>query len=104
MGKATAIMQDTNAACDAGFAANQCDAPCALQMATLVDGDCAKTITGIVDQQDRVPNGLAEKIDAQWARCVRVPAPWPWPIEPAHRASSKRPQKKPEIGPEEKKS
>ena len=75
MGKATAIMQDTNAACDAGFAANQCDAPCALQMATLVDGECAKTITGIVDQQDRVPNGLAEKIDAQWARCVRVPAP-----------------------------
>jgi len=75
MGKATAIMQDTNAACDAGFAANQCDAPCALQMAALVDGDCAKTITGIVDQQDRVPNGLAEKIDAQWARCVRVPAP-----------------------------
>ena len=75
MGKATAIMQDTNAACDAGFAANQCDAPCALQMATLVDGDCAKTITGIVDQQDRVPNGLAERIDEQWARCVRVPAP-----------------------------
>ena len=75
MGKATAIMQDTNAACDAGFAANQCDAPCALQMAALVDGDCAKTITGIVDQQDRVPNGLAERIDAQWARCVRVPAP-----------------------------
>ena len=75
MGKATAIMQDTNAACDAGFAANQCDAPCALQMATLVDGECAKTITGIVDQQDRVPNGLAERIDAQWARCVRVPAP-----------------------------
>ena len=75
MDKATAIMQDTNTACDAGFAANQCDAPCALQMATLVDGDCAKTITGIVDQQDRVPNGLAERIDAQWARCVRVPAP-----------------------------
>ena len=75
MGKATAIMQDTNTACDAGFAANQCDAPCALQMATLVDGECAKTITGIVDQQDRVPNGLAERIDAQWARCVRVPAP-----------------------------
>ena len=75
MGKATAIMQDTNAACDAGFAANQCDAPCALQMATLVDGECAKTITGIVDQQDRVPNGLAERIDEQWARCVRVPAP-----------------------------
>ena len=75
MGKATAIMQDTNAACDAGFAANQCDAPCALQMAALVDGECAKTITGIVDQQDRVPNGLAERIDAQWARCVRVPAP-----------------------------
>ena len=75
MDKATAIMQDTNAACDAGFAANQCDAPCALQMATLVDGECAKTITGIVDQQDRVPNGLAERIDAQWARCVRVPAP-----------------------------
>ena len=75
MGKATAIMQDTNAACDAGFAANQCDASCALQMATLVDGECAKTITGIVDQQDRVPNGLAERIDAQWARCVRVPAP-----------------------------
>ena len=75
MDKATAIMQDTNAACDAGFAANQCDAPCALQMATLVDGECAKTITGIVDQQDRVPNGLAEKIDEQWARCVRVPAP-----------------------------
>ena len=42
MGKATAIMQDTNAACDAGFAANQCDAPCALQMAALVDGDCAR--------------------------------------------------------------
>ena len=75
MGKATAIMQDTNAACDAGFAANQCDAPCALQMAALVDGECAKTITGIVDQQDRVPNGLAERIDEQWARCVRVPAP-----------------------------
>ena len=75
MDKATAIMQDTNTACDAGFAANQCDAPCALQMATLVDGECAKTITGIVDQQDRVPNGLAERIDAQWARCVRVPAP-----------------------------
>ena len=75
MGKATAIMQDTNAACDAGFAASQCDAPCALQMATLVDGECAKTITGIVDQQDRVPNGLAERIDEQWARCVRVPAP-----------------------------
>ena len=75
MGKATAIMQDTNAACDPGFAANQCDAPCALQMATLVDGECAKTITGIVDQQDRVPNGLAERIDEQWARCVRVPAP-----------------------------
>ena len=47
----------------------------ALQMAALVDGDCAKTITGIVDQQDRVPNGLAERIDEQWARCVRVPAP-----------------------------
>ena len=75
MDKATGIMQDTNAACDAGFAANQCDARCALQMAALVDGDCAKTITGIVDQQDRVPNGLAERIDAQWARCVRVPAP-----------------------------
>ena len=60
---------------DAGFAASQCDAPCALQMATLVDGECAKTITGIVDQQDRVPNGPAERIDAQWARCVRVPAP-----------------------------
>ena len=43
MGKATAIMQDTNAACDAGFAANQCDAPCALQMVALVDGECAKT-------------------------------------------------------------
>ena len=40
-----------------------------------MDGECAKTITGIVDQQDRVPNGLAERIDEQWARCVRVPAP-----------------------------
>ena len=45
MDKATAIMQDTNAACDAGFSTNQCDAPCALQMATLEYGGCAKTIT-----------------------------------------------------------
>ena len=75
MDKVTAILQDTNAACDQGFYTGECDAPCAVQMAALVHGQCAKTVTGIVDQQDPVPNGLAEKIDEQWARCVRVPAP-----------------------------
>ena len=72
MDKVTAILQDTNAACDQGFYTGECDAPCALQMAALVHGQCAKTVTGIVDQQDPVPNGLAEKIDTQWARCLAV--------------------------------
>ena len=72
MPKVTAILQDTNAACDQGFYTGQCDAPCAVQMAALVHGQCAKTVTGIVDQQDPVPNGLAEKIDTQWARCLAV--------------------------------
>ena len=72
MDKITAILQDTNAACDQGFRTGQCDAPCAVQMAALVHGQCAKTVTGIVDQQDPVPNGLAEKIDEQWARCLAV--------------------------------
>ena len=72
MDKVTAILQDTNAACDQGFYTGECDAPCAVQMAALVHGQCAKTVTGIVDQQDPVPNGLAEKIDTQWARCLAV--------------------------------
>ena len=41
-------------------------------MAALVHGQGAKTVTGLVDQQDPVPNGLAEKIDTQWARCLAV--------------------------------
>ena len=72
MPKVTAILHDTNAACDQGFYTGECDAPCAVQMAALVHGQCAKTVTGIVDQQDPVPNGLAEKIDTQWARCLAV--------------------------------
>lgn len=71
----TSILQDVNVACGEGFYSGQCDAMCAMRMATLKYGPCAKSITGILDQHDRVPNGVAENLAMQWTRCLVVPTP-----------------------------
>eukprot|EP01051_Picozoa_sp_SAG22_P018964 SAG22_NODE_3353_length_1761_cov_12.768953_2_plen_157_part_00 len=53
------------------YAAALCPPACALAMAPLAYGDCARTVTGLVDQSEGgAPDGLAQTLQRQLTACV----------------------------------
>ncbi len=70
MSKINDLFDQVNTACP-DYAVALCPPMCALMMAPLAFGECAHTVTGIVDQSEGgTPDGLAQTLQRQLHACV----------------------------------